>query len=313
MLGGSRCEIFDTAVLKSEQVELQLEGEFSRALERREFRLVYQPIVSLSSNHIVGFEALVRWDHPVLGTILPVDFIGIAERTGFIVPLGDWILREGCVQTKAWHDSLPSASGLWISINLSGVQLKEAAVVDRVAEALRDCGLPARSLVLELTESVAMDNPAATKTLLMQLRAMGIRISVDDFGTGYSSLAYLRQFPVDTLKLDRSFVRGMETHKDSAEIVGSLTAMGQQLGLHVVAEGVDNERQLSLLRTLQCDSAQGYLFAKPLDADRATEVLRNGLRLDSTAANAPAPQAGTPRARMAEHGASLPRRGNSPA
>ena len=309
MLGGSRCEIFDTAILKSEQAELQLEGEFTRALEGREFRLVYQPIVSLGSNHIVGFEALVRWDHPVLGTILPVDFIGIAERTGFIVPLGDWVLREGCRQAKAWQDSLPFASDLWISINLSGVQLKEAAVVERVAEALRDCGLPARNLVLELTESVAMENPAAIKTLLMQLRAMGIRISVDDFGTGYSSLAYLRQFPVDTLKLDRSFVRGMETHKDSAEIVGSLTAMGQQLGLHVVAEGVDNERQLSLLRALQCDSAQGYLFAKPLDVDRATEVLSNGLRLDSAADGAPATQAATPRASITEQMAWLSHRG----
>jgi diguanylate cyclase (GGDEF)-like protein len=304
MLGGSCCEIFDTAVLKSEQVQLQLEGEFTQALERREFRLVYQPIVSLGSNQTVGFEALVRWDHPVLGTIAPVDFIAIAERTGFIVPLGDWILREGCMQTKAWQDSLPVASELWISINLSGVQLKEGTVVERVAEALRDSGLPARSLVLELTESVAMDNPAAIKTLLMQLRAMGIRISVDDFGTGYSSLAYLRQFPVDTLKLDRSFVRGMETHKDSAEIVGSLTAMGQQLGLHVVAEGVDNEQQMALLRAMQCDSAQGYLLAKPLDVDRATEALRNGLRLDSAADDTPAtPAVTTPRASNTEAGA----------
>ena len=300
MLGGSCCEIFDTAILKSEQAELQLEGEFTQALERREFRLVYQPIVSLESNQIVGFEALLRWDHPVLGTIPPVDFLGIAERTGFIVPLGDWILREGCTQTKAWQDSLPTAADLWISINLSGVQLKDAALVERVAEALRDSALPARSLVLELTEGMAMENPAAVKTLLMQLRAMGIRISVDDFGTGYSSLAYLRQFPVDALKVDRSFVRGMETHKDTAEIVGSLTALAQQLGLHVVAEGVENEEQLSLLRALKCDSAQGYLLAKPLDVNGATEVLRNGLRPDSPADNTPATPAIAERASITE-------------
>jgi diguanylate cyclase (GGDEF)-like protein len=311
MLGGSCCEIFDTAILKSEQVELQLEGEFTQALERREFRLVYQPIVSLESNQIVGFEALVRWDHPVLGTIPPADFICIAERTGFIVPLGDWILREGCMQTKAWQDSLPVASDLWISINLSGVQLKDAALVERVAEALRHSGLHARSLVLELTEGMAMENPAAVKTLLMQLRAMGIRISVDDFGTGYSSLSHLRQFPVDALKVDRSFVRGMETHKDTAEIVGSLTALAQQLGLHVVAEGVENEEQLSLLRALRCDSAQGYLLAKPLDVNGATEVLSNGLRPDSAADNAPAPPRISERASITEKRAwlSLRRRG----
>jgi hypothetical protein len=176
------------------------------------------------------------------------------------------------------------------------VQLKDAALVERVAEALRDSGLPARSLVLELTEGMAMENPAAVKTLLMQLRAMGIRISVDDFGTGYSSLAHLRQFPVDALKVDRSFVRGMESHKGTFEIVGSLTALAQQLGLHVVAEGVENEEQLSLLRTLQCDSVQGYLLAKPLDVNGATEVLRNGLRRDNPGDKAPATPRMTERA-----------------
>jgi EAL domain-containing protein (putative c-di-GMP-specific phosphodiesterase class I) len=243
--------------------------------------------------------------------IPPADFIGIAERTGFIVPLGDWVLGEGCRQAKAWQDTLPLAADLWISINLSGVQLKDAALVARVAETLRDSGLPARSLVLELTEGVAMENPAAVKSLLMQLRSMGIRISVDDFGTGYSSLAYLRQFPVDTLKVDRSFVRGMETHKDTAEIVGSLTALAQQLGLQVVAEGVENEEQLSLLRGLQCDSAQGYLLAKPLDVNGATEVLRNGLRLDSAADNAPATGPTTRRAGITEKRVWLSPRGRS--
>jgi hypothetical protein len=173
---------------------------------------------------------------------------------------------------------------------------------------LRDSSLPARSLVLELTESAAMENPAATKTLLMQLRAMGIRISVDDFGTGYSSLAYLRQFPVDTLKVDRSFVRGMETHKDSAEIVSSLTALAQELGLHVVAEGVENDQQLSLLRALRCDSAQGYLWAKPLDVDKATDALRNGLRPASTA-DGPATRAAARLASITEKRAWLSHRG----
>jgi len=277
VLGGSHCEVFDTAILKSEQAELQLEGELKGALDRREFQLHYQPIVSLASNQIVGFEALVRWQHPVLGMIAPLDFIPIAERTGFIVPLGNWILREACLRLKDWQDSQPLSTDLWMSVNLSGVQLKDPALTERIGGALRDAALEARSLVLELTEGIAIENPAAVKTLLMQLRAMGVRISIDDFGTGYSSLAYLRQFPVDALKVDRSFVRGMETHKDTADIIGGLIAMAQQLGLHVVAEGVENEEQVTLLRSLNCASAQGYLFAKPLDVHKVADLLKTGL------------------------------------
>jgi diguanylate cyclase (GGDEF)-like protein len=277
VLGGSHCEVFDTAILKSEKAELHLEGELKEALDRREFQLFYQPIVSLTSNQIVGFEALVRWQHPVLGMIAPLDFIPIAERTGFIVPLGNWILREACLRLKTWQDSQPLSPELWMSVNLSSVQLRDPALVEQIAEALRDSALEARSLMLELTEGIAMENPTAVKTLLMQLRAIGVRISIDDFGTGHSSLAYLRQFPVDALKVDRSFVRGMETHKDTADIIGSLTVMAQQLGLHVVAEGIENEEQVALLRSLKCESAQGYLFAKPLDANRAADLLKTGL------------------------------------
>ncbi len=277
VLGGSHCEVFDTAILKSEQAELQLEGDLKEALDRREFQLFYQPIVSLTSNQILGFEALVRWQHPVLGMIAPLDFIPIAERTGFIMPLGNWILREACVRLRAWQDSLPRSKDLWMCVNLSSVQLRHPALIEQIREALRDAALDARNLVLELTEGIAMENPTAVKTLLMQLRAMGVRISIDDFGTGYSSLAYLRQFPVDALKVDRSFVRGMETDKDTADIVGTLTAMAQQLGLHVVAEGIENEKQATLLRSLHCESAQGYLFAKPLDVNRAADLLKTGL------------------------------------
>jgi diguanylate cyclase (GGDEF)-like protein len=276
VLGGSRCELFDTAVLKSEEAELQLEGDFSQALDRNEFRLLYQPIVSLESNQIVGFEALVRWEHPVLGRISPIDFIPIAERTGFIVRLGNWVLREACLQLKSWRDSRPLTTELWMSVNLSGVQLKHPALVEQVSDALRDSGLDAHSLVLELTEGIAMENPTAVTTLLMKLRATGVRISIDDFGTGYSSLAYLRQLPVDALKVDRSFIRGMETHKGT-EIVATLAAMAQQLGVAVVAEGIENEAQLALVQSLRCDSAQGYFFAKPLDANTATDLITSGL------------------------------------
>jgi diguanylate cyclase (GGDEF)-like protein len=277
VLGGSHAEIFDTAILKSERTELRLEADFEGALERGEFRLFYQPIVSLESNRVVGFEALLRWNHPILGAISPVDFVPLAERTGLIVPLGEWILREACRQLSGWQNSIPHASDLWVSVNLSGVQLQHAALVDEVTEALRGSSLKPQSLVLELTEGVAMANPTAVKTLLMRLRAMGVRISLDDFGTGYSSLAHLRQFPVDTLKVDRAFVRGIESHKESADIVGSVTAMAQQLGLSVVAEGIENDEQARLLRSLRCESGQGNLFAKPLDVNGASDLLKTGL------------------------------------
>ena len=277
ILGGSHCEVFDTAILQSHQAELQLEGDLKDALERREFRLLYQPIVSMASNQIIGFEALVRWHHPVLGVISPVDFIPIAERTELIIPLGEWILREACTRLKAWQDVPSFPTDLWISVNLSGVQLKDPTLVQRVGAALSDSGLQSRSLVLELTESMAMENPTGVKSLLMELRSTGIRISIDDFGTGYSSLAHLRQFPVDALKLDRSFVRGIETRQDGAAIVGTLTDMALQLGLHVVAEGIENEQQLALLRSLRCHAAQGYLFARPLDEVKATEILSTGV------------------------------------
>jgi EAL domain-containing protein (putative c-di-GMP-specific phosphodiesterase class I) len=277
ILGASHCEVFDTAILQSQQAELQLEGDLKDALERREFRLLYQPIVSLASNQIIGFEALVRWHHPVLGVISPADFIPIAERTELIIPIGEWILREACIRLKAWRDNPSFPPDLWMSVNLSGVQLKDPTVVQRVGAALGDAGLQPRSLVLELTESIAMENPIAVKSLMMELRSTGVRISIDDFGTGYSSLAHLRQFPVDALKLDRSFVRGIEARQDGAAIVGTLTDMALQLGLHVVAEGIENEQQLAMVRSLKCHAAQGYLFARPLEEARATEILTTGL------------------------------------
>jgi diguanylate cyclase (GGDEF)-like protein/PAS domain S-box-containing protein len=276
VLGGSHCEVFDTGILQSEQAELRLEGDFESALERGEFELFYQPIVSLASNDLLGFEALVRWRHPVLGVISPAEFLPVAEKTGFIMPLGTWILREACLRLSAWQNALPGAKDLSMSVNVSALQLSGEALVDEIASALHDSGLEPRRLTLELTEGIAMANPTAVTTLLMRIRAMGVRISVDDFGTGYSSLAYLRQFPLDALKIDRSFVRGMVTNKDTAEIVTSLIGMSRQLGLHVVAEGIEHDDQLAQLRALHCDAGQGNLFATPLDAERAAELVKAG-------------------------------------
>ena len=277
VLGGARCEVFDTGILSSEQAERQLESDLEAALQRGDFELFYQPIVSLSSNELLGFEALVRWRHPILGLISPLEFLPIAERTGFIVPLGKWILREACFRLSAWQSGPASSKDVSMSVNLSSLQLNDETLVDEIGQALRDAGLEPRRLTLELTEGVAMANPAAVTTLLMRIRAMGVRISVDDFGTGYSSLAYLRQFPLDALKIDRSFVRGMMTNKDTAEIVASLIGMSQQLGLHVVAEGIEHEDQLAMLRALECDAGQGELFAMPLDVSRAAQLLNTGL------------------------------------
>ena len=257
--------------------DLQFEAEFESALERREFDLVYQPIVSIGSRQIVGFEALVRWQHPVLGLVAPLDFISIAERTGFIVPLGHWILQEACLRLRAWQTSVPVSEDVWMSVNLSGVQLRQPDLVEQIEQTLHEAGLQGRHLALELTEGIAMENPDAVTTLFMRLRAMGVRISIDDFGTGYSSLAYLRQFPVDTLKIDRSFIQGVERDSDREAIVASTMAMAQRLGLHVIAEGVETSEQVSILRSLQCDCAQGYLFAEPLPSDAAADLLKNGL------------------------------------
>ena len=277
VLGGARSEVFDTAVLRSEQAAVRLESDMPGALEREEFAVLYQPIVSLESYRIVGFEALVRWHHPTVGLIAPSDFIPVAERTGFIVPLGAWVLRQACTQLNAWRAAIPAAADLWMSVNLSTVQVKRPTLVDEIGALLRECDVNPQTVVLELTEGVACENPAAVKTVLMQLRALGLRISIDDFGTGYSSLSYLRQLPVDTLKVDRSFVLGMRTHDESAAIIGTVTRMARQLGLHVVAEGIEREEQVALLRSLHCESGQGYLFARPLDVDVATEILRTGV------------------------------------
>jgi EAL domain-containing protein (putative c-di-GMP-specific phosphodiesterase class I)/GGDEF domain-containing protein len=282
VLGGGRSEVFDTAVVQSEETALRLERDMPAALERDEFSVVYQPIVSLTSHQIVGFEALVRWHHPAAGVIAPADFIPAAERTGFIVPLGRWVMRQACAQLNTWQDTIPSTADLWISVNLSGVQLKHATLVDEIASVIRECNVGPRALVLELTEGVACENPMAVRTILMQLRAMGVRISIDDFGTGYSSLSYLQQLPLDALKVDRSFVRSLGMQDESAAIVATMTSMARQLGLHVVAEGIENEEQLPLLRSLNCQSGQGYLFARPLEVDVATAMLREGVPLRSS-------------------------------
>ena len=273
-LGKSRCEVFDTAVLVSSQTQLRLEADLQEALDRQEFSLFYQPIMSLASSEIAGFEALVRWQHPVRGMVSPQEFIPIAEKTGLIVPLGRWILREACRQLKAWQENLRIPQNLWVSVNISSLQFARPSLVENICEVLREVQLAPNCLVLELTEGILMVNPEAASSLLMELRVLGVRTGLDDFGTGYSSLTYLRQFPVDYLKIDQSFVQGMETGRDVFEIVRTIRGLAQQLGLRVIAEGIENAGQLDLIRSLNCEYGQGFLFSKPVEHESAETLLK---------------------------------------
>ena len=276
LLGRARCEVFDTAVLRSARDAVQLENDLREALARREFLLHFQPVVSLASGRIAGFEALVRWQHPARGLVSPGEFIPVAEKTGLIVQLGRWIAREACLQLKAWQDTLPGTEDVWVSVNLSAPQFADPGLVDEISGALQESGLPARCLVVELTEGVAMKSPAAAKGVLMRLRVMGVRIALDDFGTGQSSLAYLHQFPADLLKLDRSFVDDMETRAELRDIIGAVAALARQLGMQVIAEGVEGQGQLDLARSLGCEYVQGFYYSKPVDRERAASLLQSG-------------------------------------
>ena len=243
---------------------LEMDRQLRRALDRQQFVLAYQPRVSLDGGRIVGAEALLRWRIPNRGTIAPQKFIGLAEETGLIVPIGKWVLQTACAQNKAWQSQgLPP---IVVSVNVSPRQFRQENIVHTVAEVLKDTGLEARYLELELTESMVMHDAPQLVAMLDELKELGVQISVDDFGTGYSSLSYLKRFPVDRLKIDRSFVEHIANDPDDATIVRAIIALGHNLGLKVVAEGVESEEQLCFLRSNLCDEAQGYLMGRPVSA-----------------------------------------------
>lgn len=275
-LGKSRCEVFDTAVLEMCQTRTQLEQDLQTALLRSEFVVHYQPIVSLADNRIAGFEALVRWNHPSRGMVPPMEFIPVAEKSGLIIQLDRWVLEEACRQVKAWRQTPGISQELWVSVNVTGAQFMQPSFVSDIRKTLLELDFDASGLMLELTEGVVMENPEAARTSLMQLRAMGARIGLDDFGTGYSSLAHLRRFPVDYLKIDYSFVRGIENSSDTLEIIRAIAVLSKQLGLHVVAEGIENARQLEIVKSLQCEFGQGFLFSRAVTAKKAEELLLQG-------------------------------------
>jgi len=255
--------------------KLSLESDLRRALEREEFVLYYQPVVSVASGAVVGAEALIRWQHPDMGMVSPQEFIPLAEETGLIVPISEWVLDRACRQAAAWQRV--GSAPMKVSVNMSGVHFRKSAMVQAVACALKASGLDPRCLMLELTESVLMREIETTLVILKQLNDMGVQLSIDDFGTGYSSFSYLRRFPLHTLKIDRSFVRDIPGHQDVGAITKAIIAMGHSLKLNVVAEGVETHPQLDYLRELGCDEYQGYLFSAAVPVGQFEEVLRREL------------------------------------
>lgn len=269
--GKARCEIFDPAMHVSAVRRLKLETDLRRAIEREEFRVHYQPIVSLLDGRIAGFEALVRWQRPESGLLAPGEFIAVAEETGLIVLIGKWVMREACRQMHAWNLQFPSTAPRTMAVNLSAKQYAQPDLAGQVQGILRETCLAPRALKLEITESVIMADAQRTCKVFNELKALGICLSVDDFGTGYSSLNYLRRFPVDTLKIDRSFISTMDDDRVSRQIVEMIMTLGRNLGLEVVAEGTETAGQVDFLKTLGCEYAQGYFFSAPLDAEAAVQ------------------------------------------
>jgi diguanylate cyclase (GGDEF)-like protein len=267
--GRGRYEIFDPAMHHRALALLETETDLRRGLERNEFLVYYQPIVAIGTRRLAGFEALLRWRHPTRGIVHPVDFVAVAEETGLIVSLGEWILREACRQASDWRDCF--GVDLTVSVNLSGRQLTEPDIVERVARILEETGLPGEHLGLEVTESVLMDNLDSATEKLHRLKELGVRVALDDFGTGYSSFSLLHRFPIDTLKLDRSFVARIPG--PGSPTVRAIVALAHNLGMQVVAEGVETAAQREALAGLDCAFGQGHLFSEAVPPVRAAELI----------------------------------------
>jgi diguanylate cyclase (GGDEF)-like protein/PAS domain S-box-containing protein len=271
--GGNRYQIFDTTMYENALSLLQLETDLKLAVEKQEWQVYYQPIIKLESGQISGVEALLRWIHPTRGMVLPLDFIPIAEETGLILPIGEYVLRQACAQAKVWRDN--DYPRLWVAVNISGRQFQDKTLVEMVEQVLSETGLPGDGLRLEITESVAMKDLAYSISVLKDLNRLGVNISLDDFGKGYSSLSYLKQFPLRVLKIDRSFIQDHDTNRNSEAITSAIIFMGQTLNMEVVAEGVETEKQLNFLKSQFCDEVQGFLFSRPVPAEELTKLLNS--------------------------------------
>jgi diguanylate cyclase (GGDEF)-like protein/PAS domain S-box-containing protein len=271
--GRARSEIFDESMHSVAASRLELETDLWRAVQRCELRLHYQPLVALDTERLTGFEALVRWQHPTRGLLAPEEFIPLAEEMGVSAPLGAWVIKEACRTAGQWQRSFPRATPLSVSVNLSARQFAQSDVLTLTADALAEAGLAGASLRVELTESVIMEEPEAAASKLSRLKELGISVDIDDFGTGYSSLSHLRRFPIDALKIDRSFVSRMDSDLDDHEIVRTIVTLAANLGVAAVAEGVETIEQKTQLQELRCRYGQGFLFSRPLASVAVVELL----------------------------------------
>jgi len=270
--GKARCEVFDNAMHAGAVKRLQLETDLRRALERDEFRVHYQPIVSLQDGHIVGFEGLSRWERPE-GIVMPGEFIKVADEIGLIIPINQALLREACEQLRRWHALFPSDSPLMFSANITAKQFAQDDLAAQISDVLKQTCMDPHLIDLEITENIAMADAQRSAVVLSELKALGVRLSIDDFGTGYSSLSRLQRFPVDTLKIDRTFISGMERDLETHEIVRIIVMLAHSLHLKVVAEGIEEHAQMDMLRQLGCELGQGYLFSKPVCAEAIEQLL----------------------------------------
>jgi len=262
--GRSRSELFDGAMDLAARTRQQLEHDLRHAIQRNELRLFYQPEVEIETGRLVGMEALVRWEHPTRGLIPPSEFLSVAEETGLIVPIGRWVMLEACRQAREWQKQFASDVSLMVSVNLSGKHLQQSSLIDEVQDVLKVTGLQPQHLIIEITETVAMAGAETTIEILTKLKSLGVLLAIDDFGTGFSSLAYLKRFPVDLLKIDKSFVDGVANNLHDTAIVEAIIALGHALDLRVIAEGVERVEQLQQLRSLGSELGQGYFFGQPL-------------------------------------------------
>jgi diguanylate cyclase (GGDEF)-like protein/PAS domain S-box-containing protein len=274
--GKARYAVFNAALREQAVTHLELESDIHRALENNEFKLYYQPIIQLENGRLVGFEALLRWFHPRRGLILPYEFIRMAEETGIILSIGQWVLQEACRQLRIWQQKRIMEPRLFVSVNVSSKQLIQPHLVAQIRTALEQSSLAPQDLRLEITETVFLSNPDLALAVLTELNDLGVRLYIDDFGVGYSALSYLQRLPVDTLKIDRAFIHDINASGGSSDLVASIVRLARDLGISVIAEGVETQSQQDFLRNLKCGFAQGYLFAKPLPSENAEDWLFKG-------------------------------------
>ncbi|MFH1300731.1 MAG: EAL domain-containing protein, partial [Planctomycetota bacterium] len=271
--GNSRFELFTSEMSINTKITLTLENQLRRALSRQEFRIFYQPIMSLTTMKIVGFEALLRWNHPERGILLPSEFLNVAEKCGLMIPIGWWVMQTACSQLREWQNQFPAATALTLNVNFSPRQIIQPNVIEKTLRIIDETGIKAENLCLEITEHAAIENTALTLAVLTKLHERGVRLAIDDFGTGYSSLSHLQLFPYNSLKVDRSFIRDTDQHKRNSHIVQTTIDLAHNLGMTVVAEGVETKGQMARLIALGCDFVQGYFVAKPLSPDDVHTLL----------------------------------------